>query len=158
VTVKTGDRVHIGQSLQILESMKMEHDVVAALSGTVQGVAVRLGDAVVANMVPADIEAGMVEAPLAAATRDGSTGSVRPELDELRRRVANTLDAGQPDVTARRHAAGRRTGRENIAELCDPGSFEENRGLVRAAQRARRDPTTSFITRRRTAWSPASAG
>ena len=34
--------------------------------------------------------------------------------------------------------AARRTARENIEDLCDPGSFEEYGGLVIAAQRARR--------------------
>ena len=43
-----------------------------------------------------------------------------------------------PHATERRHARGRRTARENIADLCDPGSFEEYGGLVIAAQRARR--------------------
>ena len=53
--------------------------------------------------------------------------------------VARTLDTGRATATARRHATGRRTARENIAELCDPGSFEEYGALVVAAQRARRD-------------------
>ena len=63
---------------------------------------------------------------------------MRPELAELRARVAATLDAGRPAATERRHAGGRRTARENIEDLCDPGSFEEYGGLVIAAQRARR--------------------
>jgi acetyl-CoA carboxylase beta subunit len=125
--------------LLILESMKMEHEVVAAQGGTVHGIAARPGDAVSANTILVEIEEGPVEVPSAPDARDSSTGSVRPELDELSRRVANTLDAGRPDATARRHAAGRRTARENIADLCDPGSFEEYGGLVIAAQRARRD-------------------
>ena len=45
---------------------------------------------------------------------------------------------GRPEATERRHARGRRTARENIEDLCDPGSFEEYGGLVIAAQRARR--------------------
>ncbi len=63
---------------------------------------------------------------------------VRPELEELRARVAATLDEGRPAATGRRHAGGRRTARENILDLCDPGSFEEYGALVIAAQRARR--------------------
>src|SRR6202020_2553163 len=63
---------------------------------------------------------------------------VRPELAELRARVAGTLDPGRPAATERRHASGRRTARENVEDLCDPGSFEEYGGLVVAAQRARR--------------------
>ena len=41
-------------------------------------------------------------------------------------------------MTERRHAAGRRTARENIADLVDPGSFTEYGALVIAAQRRRR--------------------
>jgi acetyl-CoA carboxylase carboxyltransferase component len=139
VAIQVGDRVHIGQSLLVLESMKMEHDVVAMEAGTVRHITVQPGDAVVAAAILVDIEPGVVEAPHALEGKWASPGSVRPELAELRQRVGNTLDAGRPDVTARRHAAGRRTARENIADLCDPGSFEEYGGLVIAAQRARRD-------------------
>ena len=61
------------------------------------------------------------------APRDHPT-SVRPELAELVARVAATTDAGRPAATERRHAGGRRTARENIEDLCDPGSFEEYGG------------------------------
>jgi acetyl-CoA carboxylase carboxyltransferase component len=139
VAIQVGDRVHVGQSLLVLESMKMEHDVVAIEAGTIRHIAVQPGDAVVASARLVDIELGVVDAPQPLDARRGSPSSVRPELAELRQRVRNTLDAGRPSVTARRHAAGRRTARENIADLCDPGSFEEYGGLVIAAQRARRD-------------------
>jgi acetyl-CoA carboxylase carboxyltransferase component len=139
VTVEPGDQVHIGQSLLILESMKMEHEVVAPHSGTVRRVPVGSGDAVVANTVLLEIEEGAVSAPEASAAEAPSPAAIRPELAELQARVANTLDAGRTAATARRHAGGRRTARENIADLCDPGSFEEYGALVVAAQRARRD-------------------
>jgi acetyl-CoA carboxylase carboxyltransferase component len=139
VAVTVGDRVYRGQSLLILESMKMEHDVAAVEAGTVRHVAVQPGDAVLANALLVDIEEGAVAAPEAVGSTGASPSTVRPELGELRERVTNTLDTGRPDVTARRHAAGRRTARENIEDLCDPGSFEEYGGLVIAAQRARRD-------------------
>jgi acetyl-CoA carboxylase carboxyltransferase component len=38
----------------------------------------------------------------------------------------------------RRHGTGHRSARENLADLCDPGSFIEYGGLVVAAQRRRR--------------------
>ena len=47
-------------------------------------------------------------------------------------------DHRRPDAVARRHDAGRRTARENIADLVDEGSFLEYGPLVVAAQRARR--------------------
>src|SRR3954469_12137432 len=63
----------------------------------------------------------------------------RPDLAELLRRRALTEDAARPDAVERRHAAGGRTARENVADLVDPDSFVEYGGLAIAAQRARRD-------------------
>ena len=62
---------------------------------------------------------------------------VRPELAELRTRVAATLDDARSDAVARRRKTGQRTARENVADLVDPGSFAEYGGLALAAQRAR---------------------
>ncbi|MCB1262208.1 MAG: biotin carboxylase, partial [Acidimicrobiales bacterium] len=61
------------------------------------------------------------------------------DLDELARRRALTEDAARPDQVAARHAAGRRTARENIADLIDPGSFVEYGRLATAAQERRLD-------------------
>src|SRR5262245_30522650 len=61
------------------------------------------------------------------------------DLDELRRRRALTEDAARPEAVERRHAAGGRTARENIADLVDPGSFVEYGRFAIAAQRGRRD-------------------
>ena len=49
-----------------------------------------------------------------------------------------TVDANRADVVDSRHAAGRRTARENLADLCDDGTFVEYGGLAIAAQRGRR--------------------
>jgi acetyl-CoA carboxylase carboxyltransferase component len=63
---------------------------------------------------------------------------IRPELAEVLRRQSLLHDAARPEAVAKRHALGRRTVRENIADLFDPGSFEEWGGLTVAAQRNRR--------------------
>ena len=63
---------------------------------------------------------------------------VRPDLAELQQRRALTLDAARPDAAEKRHKLGLRTARENIADLCDPGSFHEYGAFVVAAQRSRR--------------------
>ena len=63
---------------------------------------------------------------------------VRPDLAEVLRRRAQVTDEGRPEVVERRHAAGRRTARENLDDLVDPGSFVEYGGLAIAAQRGRR--------------------
>jgi acetyl-CoA carboxylase carboxyltransferase component len=62
---------------------------------------------------------------------------LRPELAELRARLAATTDAARPDAVARRRRTGQRTARENIADLLDEGSFVEYGALALAAQRAR---------------------
>ena len=64
----------------------------------------------------------------------------------MRERHRIGLDEGRPEVTERRHAAGRRTARENIADLVDPGSFIEYGALTIAAQRRRR-PLDDLIAR-----------
>jgi acetyl-CoA carboxylase carboxyltransferase component len=63
----------------------------------------------------------------------------REDLEELLRRRALTEDAARPDAVGRRHAAGGRTARENIADLVDPGSFVEYGRYAIAAQRGRRE-------------------
>jgi acetyl-CoA carboxylase carboxyltransferase component len=63
---------------------------------------------------------------------------LRPDLAEVVRRQSLLGDAARPEAVAKRHALGRRTIRENLADLVDGGSFEEWGGLTVAAQRARR--------------------
>ena len=63
---------------------------------------------------------------------------LRPELAELFERRAAARDEARPEAVEKRRAKGRRTARENVAALCDPGSFVEYGGLALAAQRSRR--------------------
>ncbi len=64
---------------------------------------------------------------------------LRDDHLELLRRRALTEDAARPHTVQRRHDAGGRTARENIADLVDPGTFVEYGRFAIAAQRARRD-------------------
>lgn len=63
---------------------------------------------------------------------------LRPELAEALRRQSLLNDTARPDAIAKRHALGRRSIRENLADLFDADSFQEWGGLTVAAQRARR--------------------
>jgi acetyl-CoA carboxylase carboxyltransferase component len=63
---------------------------------------------------------------------------IRPDLAEVRQRHALGQDAARPDAVARRRTTNQRTTRENVDDLCDPGSFIEYGPLVIAAQRRRR--------------------
>ncbi|XTP34783.1 acyl-CoA carboxylase subunit beta [Mycobacterium sp. TJFP1] len=71
---------------------------------------------------------------------------IRDDLAELWRRRALTEDAARPDAVERRHAAGGRTARENVADLVDTGSFVEYGRFAIAPQRMRRD-VEDLITR-----------
>jgi len=66
-----------------------------------------------------------------------SSDDIRPDLVELRSRVAATLDPARPEAVAKRRKTGHRTARENVDDLVDAGSFAEYGGLALAAQRAR---------------------
>jgi acetyl-CoA carboxylase carboxyltransferase component len=63
----------------------------------------------------------------------------REDLDEVLERRALTEDEARADAVERRHAAGGRTARENIANLVDAGSFVEYGRFAIAAQRGRRE-------------------
>lgn len=56
VSVKTGDAVERGQSLMVLEAMKMEHVITAPASGTVTGVRVAAGEQVANGAVMIEME------------------------------------------------------------------------------------------------------
>src|SRR5918996_5195717 len=71
-------------------------------------------------------------------------GGARADLRATLERKALTRDEARPEMIERRHAAGRRTARENIDDLVDPGSFVEYGALAIAAQRARREPRELF--------------
>jgi acetyl-CoA carboxylase carboxyltransferase component len=66
-------------------------------------------------------------------------GPEREDLAEVLARRALTGDAARPEAVKRRHDAGQRTARENIADLVDPGSFVEYGRFAIAAQRGRRE-------------------
>ena len=65
-------------------------------------------------------------------------GGERADLQAVRERHAIGLDAARPEAVAKRHERGRRTARENLAELVDEGTFVEYGPLVFAAQERRR--------------------
>jgi acetyl/propionyl-CoA carboxylase alpha subunit/crotonobetainyl-CoA:carnitine CoA-transferase CaiB-like acyl-CoA transferase len=76
VHVKPGDRVHPGQLIAVLETMKTEQAVTAAMDGVVERVTVRVGDQVPAGTTVATITS---VAPIQADTSPGAAeGSCSP--------------------------------------------------------------------------------
>ena len=139
VDVAVGAQVRKGQQLMLIESMKMHHAIESVTDGIVTALRVRPGSTVMEGAVVADVEAAVVTvaAPVVAAAEDPA--HVRPDLAEVVARHAIGHDDARPDAVARRRAVGRRTARENVADLVDEGSFVEYGPVVIAAQRRRRE-------------------
>ncbi len=142
VAVSVGDAVAAGQLLLVVEAMKMEHEIHAPFAGRVTELQVAAGDLVAEAEVLLRLAAATeVQAPaigVATAAVASAAPSLRADLIDLQARHALTLDAQRPQAVAKRHALGLRTARENIADLCDAGSFSEYGALAVAAQRLRR--------------------
>src|SRR5580692_118831 len=138
VDVSEGDRVHRGQQLFVMEAMKMEHVIAADKSGIVRRITVAKGDAIFEGHPLAFIEEADVETTQSAEASEVNLDRVRPDLAEVVERHGLGLDAARPEAVARRRKTGQRTTRENIEDLCDPGTFVEYGALVIAAQRRRR--------------------
>lgn len=144
--VAPGEAVAAGDVLVVLEAMKMEHELRASQAGCVGERYFQAGEAVAEGEVlgvfkpladaparPASVDAGVLAS---AVTLPFS--QARADLQKLQARLAFTQDAQRPEAVAKRHALGLRTARENIADLCDAGSFVEYGALAVAAQSRRR--------------------
>jgi acetyl-CoA carboxylase carboxyltransferase component len=130
-----GTEVPAGGEVAVVESMKMEYSIDAPSAGVVQAVHVSPGDAVAQGDALLDLG----EATVAAAVAADTTDEERADLAEVIERHSVGLDERRPDAVAKRHGTGRRTARENLADLVDPGSFIEFGPLAIAAQRRRRE-------------------
>jgi len=140
VEVAAGDTMRAGQPVLIIEAMKMEHEVAAPADGVVANWRVGPGDPVTEDQCLGTFEPveGLEDAAVEAATLDPD--HIRPDLEEVLARRAELEDASRPDAVARRRSRNQRTARENVEDLCDPGSFMEYGAFNLAAQRSRRAP------------------
>ncbi len=144
--VDVGQRVRAGSVVALIESMKMHHELLAPADGVVTdlsaatGTTLMPGDAVVhldtRAPAPTDVDGrpdDIVREPA------GATGLDRPDLGEVVERHRLGHDEARPDAVRRRRERGRRTARENVADLVDADTFVEYGPTVIAAQRRRRD-------------------
>ncbi|WP_146347848.1 acetyl-CoA carboxylase family protein [Phaeobacter marinintestinus] len=139
ITIAANDYIAPGQTIAILEAMKMEHLVTAQHTGQVLRLAAKVGDTLdqsglIATILPEDTDHSEQ-------TDEKVTDpdAIRPELGELRQRLSMGQDAARLTRVAKRKALGKSTARENLARLCDPDNFDEYGALALAAQRRRRD-------------------
>ncbi|MEO6653054.1 MAG: carboxyl transferase domain-containing protein [Ilumatobacteraceae bacterium] len=141
IDVEVGTVVRAGSVLGLVESMKLHHEIVANGPATVTAVLVGAG----ATVRPGDalVELGPVaEGAEAIETTEQSGGPIGLDRDDLRAVIDRHrlgLDEARPDAVRRRRDRGRRTARENVADLVDEGSFVEYGPVVIAAQAKRRD-------------------
>ncbi len=140
VDVAVGDLVRAGQAVAVLEAMKMEHLIPAAVAGMVRQITAARGAVLSPGEPLLFIEPRAVEAADEADVEKIDLDAIRPDLAESIARHGLTLDAARANAVARRRRQGGRTVRENVDDLCDPGSFVEYGALTVAAQRSRRTP------------------
>ncbi|MGI8794691.1 MAG: carboxyl transferase domain-containing protein, partial [Acidimicrobiales bacterium] len=163
VDIEVGQLVSAGQQLFVIESMKMEHVIASESGGRVASISVASGDTVArgASLAPvAAVEGAVAQEELvgnnsepaeAARSHDRAAGDdarpdIRSDLTDIRSDLAEVQarhevghDDRRPDAVARRRRTAQRTARENIAAVCDPGTFVEYGPLAIAAQRRRRE-------------------
>ncbi|MGH8912709.1 MAG: carboxyl transferase domain-containing protein, partial [Acidimicrobiia bacterium] len=128
-----GAFVGASETVVVLEVMKMEHPVAAGTPGTVKDFLVTVGDTVDTGDSLIVLAPGEEGATRATPTEVGES----TPLDDVIARHHFTLDEARPEAVATRHERGRRTARENLADLCS--DFVEYGALAIAAQRRRRD-------------------
>ncbi len=138
--VAEGTAVSVGDAVVVVESMKMEHEVTAPAPGEVTRVTVSVGESVrEGDPLVAMTSSSRSEATTAGVGRGATDGtSESAALADLTNRRRHLRDDSRPESVARIHGRGRRTARENIADLVDENSFEEYGALAVAAQKARR--------------------
>ena len=144
IDVGVGDMVRAGQQLAVVEAMKMEHVIAAETDGIVIEVTMSAGDVVRQGYPLVYVRPEEFGDDAAGLAADGEVDPehIRDDLREVLDRHAHTLDGNRPEAVARRRARGFRMPRENIAELVDPGSFQEYWPLIVALQHQRYDIET----------------
>lgn len=138
VEVSTGDEVRAAETLIVMEAMKMEHTIAAPHNGIVREIAVQVGDVIIEGHPLVFVSESDLGGDTTADATAVDLDLIRDDLQESIDRHAFGLDANRPDAVEKRRKRGQRTARENVADLCDEGTFVEYGSLVVAAQRRRR--------------------
>ncbi|MEC7530725.1 MAG: carboxyl transferase domain-containing protein [Actinomycetota bacterium] len=138
VDVEVGDKISEGQRVALLESMKMEHEVLATSGGVITKVCIEIGQMVAESekLFSFDIR----EAPSSTEVTSDPVDLtyIRPDLAETIERHEIGRDHRRKSAVEKRHLKGQRTARENIADLTDRGELIEYGPLTIAPQRKRR--------------------
>ena len=124
--VAPGTPVVAGETIAIIESMKMELVVAAPATGDVDAVLAATGDIVAEDDALLLVSGTQTDGSLVVDGDDeADLDAARDDLDALRRRLAKLEDEARPKAVERRRSRGQLTAREHVALLCDAGSFVE---------------------------------
>lgn len=138
IAVDLNALVKPGQTVAVLDAMKMEHAIVAECAGRVVDLRLEKNALAAENQILIVLEAGDADGVAADTAQAHDASAIRADLQRVLDRHAYLYDDARPDAVARRRSRGQRTARENIADLCDADSFVEYGGLAMAAQATRR--------------------
>ena len=138
MSVQLNDIVKPGQTVAVLDAMKMEHTIVAECGGRVVDLRLEKNTLASENQILIVLEAGESAGEAIDASHAHDPNLIRADLQRVLDRHAYLYDDARPDAVARRRSRGQRTARENIADLCDADTFVEYGGLALAAQASRR--------------------
>ena len=138
VDVEVGDQISEGQRVALLESMKMEHEVLATSGGVITKVCIEIG-----QMVTESEKLFSLDVRETPSTKEVTSDAldltyIRPDLAETIERHEIGRDHRRKSAVEKRHLKGQRTARENIADLTDGGELVEYGPLAIAPQRKRR--------------------
>lgn len=138
VDVEVGDEIAEGQRVALLESMKMEHEVLATMGGEVTRVFIEIDQTVEQSEVLLSYTEKEVESGKEKGVQDIDLNYIRPDLEEVFERHEIGQDHAREHAVRKRHDKGQRTARENISDLTDNSDLLEYGPLVIAPQRKRR--------------------
>lgn len=138
IDVDAGETVVRGQQLAVLEAMKMEHVITAPCSGVVNKVFAESGETLMQGDLVLAIDPDSTAGDELSESQDIDLDAIRPDLQEVFDRRAYGQDENRPEAVRKRHERGHQTARENLAQVCDEGSFVEYGEFAIAAQSQRR--------------------
>lgn len=135
---KEGEEIRKGEKIALLSSMKMEHLLHSETTGIIEKVLIEPGKIVSEGEMLIWIRPEDLEHSSDHHEEKIDPNRIRPDLKEVLDRLLLNEDISRTQAVSKRHKRGQRTARENVADLCDPGSFVEYGSLAIAAQRRRR--------------------
>ena len=138
IEVVVGQAVRAGQTLLLLEAMKMEVPLEAGEPGIVRAISAAVGDVVGEGALLVELEPGAAPAVAPPAAPPPDPTRPRADLQAVLDRRRLLGDEARAEAVQRRHAQGGRSARENVDDLLDAGSLLEYGAFAVAAQRSRR--------------------